>query len=296
MLSIFMFQFNPMVKLSFLTLLLLSCNQPVLKKVFAFPKSLKENSGIEVTSKSKLIWTLQDSGNPAELHGVDVNGKIVQTIQITNAKNHDWEDLTSDDLGNLYIGDFGNNNNDRKDLAIYKVDAGALKSKQAAASSKINFYFPEQKDFPPKKSQKFFDLEAFFYYKDNFYLFTKNRSSKFNGETTLYQVPNKPGNHAAKRIGKFTTCDRFGHCAVTSADISPDGKTVALLSPGFVWLFTNYSGTNFFGGKVQQIDLEDFSQKEGLCFSGNKKLLICDEREKMSGGNLYEIDLTERVN
>lgn len=281
-----------MFKIPFLTaLLVFSCSGTSLKKVFSFPKSLKENSGIEVTSKSKLIWTLQDSGNPPEIYGVDVTGKIAQTIQITNAKNNDWEDLTSDEAGNLYIGDFGNNDNDRKNLAIYKVDAASFKSKQAAVSSKITFYYPEQKQFPPKKSQMFFDVEAFFFYKDNFYLFTKNRSSKFTGETTLYQVPNKSGYHAAKRIGKFTTCDGFSHCAVTSADISPDGKTVAILSSSFVWLFTNFQGVNFLGGKTQQIDLEDFSQKEGLCFSGNNKLLISDEKKKSSGGNLYELDL-----
>jgi len=288
-----MIQFNAMLKISLVLLLLISLGQPVLKKVFSLPKSIKESSGIEVTSKSKLVWTLQDSGNPAEIYGIDVNGKIAQTIQITNAKNNDWEDLTSDDLGNLYIGDFGNNENDRKNLAIYKIDAASLQNKQATVSSKINFHYPEQTEFPPKKSQMLFDVEAFFFYKDNFYLFTKNRSSKFTGETTLYQVPNKAGNHAAKRIGKFTTCDGFSHCAVTAADISPDGKTVALLSSSFVWLFTNYKTVNFLGGKAQQIDLEDFSQKEGLCFSGNNKLLISDEKKKSNGGNLYEIDLSK---
>lgn len=274
-------------------LLLISCNPPALKKVFALPKSLKENSAIEVANHSKLIWTLQDSGNAAEIYGIDVTGKLVQTVRIGNANNNDWEDLTSDDLGNLYIGDFGNNDNDRKNLSIYKVDAVALKNKKAAVSSKITFYYPEQRDFPPKKSQMLFDAEAFFYHKGNFYLFTKNRSSKFTGETTMYQIPNKAGNHAAKRIGKFTTCDGFSHCAITSADISPDGKIVALLSSSYVWLFTEFKGIDFLGGKVKQIDLEDFSQKEGLCFSGNGKLLITDERKKSSGGNLYELALAK---
>lgn len=282
-----------MLKIPFLAMLLLfSCSQPILKKLFSLPGSLKENSGIEITAKSKLIWTLQDSGNPAEIYGIDANGKIAQTIQITNAKNNDWEDLTSDEAGNLYIGDFGNNDNERKNLAIYKIDASALNKKQAA-SSKISFYYPEQTEFPPKKSKMIFDVEAFFFYKDNFYLFTKNRSAKFNGETTLYQVPNKPGNHAAKRIGKFTTCDKFNHCAITGADISPDGKKVALLTSSFVWLFTGYKTVNFLGGNAQQIDLDDFSQKEGLCFSGNNKLLISDEKKKSSGGNLYEFDLSK---
>lgn len=276
----------------FLLLLFISCSQQeVLKKIFSFPKDLKEVSGIETTEKSKLIWAIQDSGNNAEIYGLDVKGKRVQTIAITNKKNNDWEDMTSDKDGNIYLGDFGNNDNARKDLAIYKVAAADLKNNQAAVSATISFYFPEQKEFPPKKSQLLFDVESFFFFENNFYLFTKNRSSKFNGETTLYQVPNKAGNHAAKRISAFTTCSGFSHCAVTSADISPDGKKVAILTSSYVWIFTNFKGNDFFSGKSQQIDLQNFSQKEGLCFSGNNKLLVCDERKKKNGGDLYELDL-----
>lgn len=273
-------------------LLLLACQkESTIRKIFEMPKKLKENSGIEITPKSKRIWTLQDSGNDAEIYGLDAKGKIVETIAITNVQNHDWEDISSDNAGNLYIGDFGNNDNDRKNLSIYKVDATQLNSESAAVSVKINFYFPEQKAFPPKKSELVYDIESFFVWQDNFYLFTKNRSSKFNGETTLYLVPNKAGNHAAKKIGEFKTCGSYGKCAVTSADISPDGKKVALLTSAYVWIFTGFTGNNIFNGKSLQIDLEHVSQKEGLCFSGNNTLLISDEKKKSSGGNVYELSL-----
>lgn len=294
MLAIFIVQFQAMALHfhHFLSLLLLfSCQkESALTKVFEFPKKLKENSGIEITPKSKLIWTLQDSGNEAEIYGLDAKGKIAQTIAISNAQNNDWEDLSSDAAGNLYIGDFGNNDNDRKNLGIYKLDAAQLQNRQAAVA-KIHFYFPEQKAFPPKKSEMVYDVESFFVWQDYFYLFTKNRSSKFDGETALYLVPNKSGNHAAQKIATFKTCGNYGKCAVTSADISPDGKKVALLTSGYVWLFTGFKGNNIFGGKSMPIDLGHVSQKEGLCFSGNNKLLIADEKKKNSGGNLYALNL-----
>ena len=40
----------------------------------------------------------------------------------TNALNIDWEDLTSDSIGNIYIGDFGDNKKERKTYVIYKVN------------------------------------------------------------------------------------------------------------------------------------------------------------------------------
>jgi hypothetical protein len=159
-----------------------------------------------------------------------IKGNIVQTIAISNAENKDWEDLTSDADGNLYIGDFGNNSNERRDLSLYKIDASDLVNTSVNVSQKTSFYFPEQKELPPKKSNRIFDVEAFFISENHFYLFTKNRSAKFDGTTLLYEVPNLAGNHAAKLLGTFKTCESFNNCAITSANISPDGTKVALLS------------------------------------------------------------------
>jgi len=69
-----------------------------------------------------------------------------------------------------------------------------------------------------------------------FYLFTKNRSSEFDGTTLMYGIPNIAGNHAAKLMGSFKSCGDFRNCAITSADISPDGKKSycsAAATPGF---------------------------------------------------------------
>ena len=276
-------------------LLLLCCSskESGLQKIFSFPKSLKEVSGIEVDRNSSLIWVVQDKGNAPSIYALDNSGKIAQTININTVQNNDWEDLSSDNLGNLYIGDFGNNDNLRRDLSIYKIDASVLKNTNADVSQKTTFYFPEQKEFPPKKSQRIFDVESFFVFGDHFYLFTKNRSSKFDGTTMLYEVPNLSGNFAAKLIGQFKTCAIFKQCAITSAAISPNGKTVALLTSNSVWLFSEFPSNQFLSGKSRQIDLQDFSQKEGLCFKSNSKLLICDEKVKKSGGNVYELNLAD---
>lgn len=284
--------FSKTIKVFLASAVFISCatsSQEVIQELFSLPKKIKESSAVEVTEKSNLIWTLEDSGNKPLLFALDKKGEIVNTVEITNAKNIDWEDLTSDKDGNLYIGDFGNNDNERKDLSIYKINAADLTRKQASAAERIAFFFPEQAQFPPKKSERFYDVESFFLFEDNFYLFTKNRSSKFDGTTLLYQVPNKAGNHPAKLLSSFKTCDNFNHCAVTSADISPDGKKVALLSSDKVWIFTDFTSNNFLSGKVEQIDLKNFTQKEGICFVGNDKLYITDEKDKKTGGKLYQL-------
>lgn len=254
---------------------------------------LKEASAIEVTSQSDLGWVIEDSGNKNVVYGLNAKGEIAQAILVENAANVDWEDLASDENGNLYIGDFGNNDNKRKDLCIYKIDAASLKNSTAEASYKVSFYYPDQKEFPPKKSELFYDSESFFEYKGNFYIFSKNRSKGFDGTVLVYKVPNKPGNHAAEFLGQFISCDSYQKCAITAADISPDGKKIALLSSNKVWILSNYKGDDFLKGKMEMFELNDVTQKEGICFKDDKTLLIVDEKSKKTGGNLYEIKLAD---
>jgi len=252
---------------------------------------LKEASAIEVTKNSDLAWVIQDSGNKNVVYGLNSKGEIAHEILVENAKNIDWEDLTSDDSGNLYIGDFGNNDNERRDLCIYKIDASSLQKNTANATSKISFYYPNQKEFPPKKSELIYDSESFFEYQGNFYIFSKNRSKGFDGTVMVYKVPNKAGNHEAQFLGQFISCDSYQKCAITSADINPDGKKIVLLSSNKVWVLSDYQGDDFLKGKMEMFELNDVTQKEGICFKDDKTLLIVDEKDKKTGGNLYEIKL-----
>ncbi|WP_243389575.1 hypothetical protein [Flavobacterium cyanobacteriorum] len=99
-------------------LLTLACTagSGILIRVAALP--LSEVSGIEYTGNA--LWAIEDSGNKNILYRLSDAGEITAQIAIA-CKNKDWEDITSDTEGNLYIGDFGNNDNDRDDLAIYKI-------------------------------------------------------------------------------------------------------------------------------------------------------------------------------
>ena len=272
----------------------LSCQQDSnsLEKLYSLPNKLKEVSGITYSSETNLLWTLEDSGNANAIYGLNFqNGKIEKTITIENTENIDWEDITKDKNGNLYIGDFGNNDNERKDLCIYKIDKKSLNSESAVQAYKVSFAYPEQKDFPPKKSAMFYDVEGFFEFKNNFYLFTKNRSKGFDGTAFLYKIPNTPGVHQAVLMGEFKTCDDYNHCAITSATISPDESKVAILTHDKIFLFENFKDDNFLNGTKTILELNHFSQKEAVCFNDNDHLFIADERTKSIGRNVYNVSI-----
>ncbi len=275
---------------SFFTILLfISCqNFGQLKFLADLPKTLKEVSGVESARNSNLIWMINDGGNRSKLFAISKNGKIKREVFI-KTKNHDWEDLTSDEKGNIYIGDFGNNLSKRKNLKILKIKKKHL-NKKSTEVVKIEFKYENQKKFPPKNKKLYFDAEAFFYFNNYIYIFTKSRVKNKYGKTFLYKLPAKKGKHIAKLIGEFENCNDL-ECWITSADISDDGKKVALLSQKNILIFSDFKEDNFLSGKVKTIELEHKTQKEGICFKDNTTVLITDEKAHGDGGNLYELKL-----
>ncbi|MBT8253214.1 MAG: hypothetical protein HKN00_04595 [Flavobacteriaceae bacterium] len=275
--------------IAFLILSSMSCDTGNLTLIADLPNALAEVSGMECQNDSSEVWMLNDSGNKAKLYRLDRRGTIKHEIKI-DAKNHDWEDLTTDNEGNLYIGDFGNNLSKRKNLVILKVNKDDLERFDEVAVERISFKYPNQSKFPPKKKQMYFDSEAFLYFNDSLYIFTKSRVRGNFGRTDLYKVPAKRGQHIATYIDSFTTCEDLD-CWITAADISDDGGKVVLLTPKSAWLFTEFKGDNFFSGRIEELPFNHRSQKESLCFKTNNMLYIADERANGSGGNLYEFNL-----
>ncbi len=277
-----------------ISIALIACQQQSsndLKELYSLPKKLKEVSGITYFAKNNLLYTLEDSGNKNAIYALNSEGKLDKTITITNATNVDWEDITKDKNDNIYIGDFGNNDNERRDLCIYKVNKNELNKDLAVAEYKVSFSYPEQTEFPPKKKELFYDVEGFFEHENYFYLFTKNRSKNFDGTAFIYKIPNASGTQKAIKIGEFKTCDNYNHCVLTSATISPDGKKVVLLSHDKIVLLKDFKGDLFHKGTQTEIKLNHFSQKEAVVFKDNNTLLIADEKTNKVGGNMYEFKL-----
>lgn len=256
-------------------LLLSSCDTGKLTVVANLPTHLKEVSACETTSNSDLIWVIEDAGNDNRLYGLNSQGTLIKDVTILNSENDDWEDLTSDEKGTIYIGDFGNNSEKRKVFTIYKVlNPESITGKVAA--EKINFTLP--------KGTKSEDFEAFFIYQDTFYVFSKETKT-----CEVLKVPNEVGNHTAVLLTAFEFKGK--HNRVTSADISDDGKTVVLLNHDKVWKLTNYEYDKFFEGTIESLDFGHDSQKEGVCFDSKNKILITDENKGAMGSNIYSFEL-----
>lgn len=272
-------------------LLLAGCRPKDSLKVEAkLPKRINECSGM-TTLDGKTLWVIEDGGNKDVLYGLDLKGKVQREFKVSNAKNKDWEALTKDSLGNLYIGDFGNNGNRRKDLVIHKLPNPLLEKGDKIPARSIAFRYPDQKAFPPPFDNRRFDSEAFFHFGDRLFIITKNRSDPFDGTAHVYSIPDSIGTYTARKEFQFKTCEKRSRCRVTDAALSPDGNRLAMLGYGTLWVFEDFREKGFGKGPTLTIDLEARTQLEAICFIDNQRLYLADERVFQSGGNLYLVPL-----
>ncbi|MFZ7114615.1 MAG: T9SS type A sorting domain-containing protein [Bacteroidota bacterium] len=252
----------------------------------SLPSVLTECSGLDFNGNSS-FWTHNDSWGDNHLYRISLTGNLQQTITIDGATNRNWEDITHDQNRDyLFIGDFGNNANDRTNLRIYKIPYPNSSTTSIAAEI-IEFTYSDQVDFPSAWMN--FDVEAFFHFNNRLYLFTKADGSAV-GYTKMYSLSQNAGQKVANLVDSFYTNDR-----TTSASISPDGRSMILMSNSRIHIFTNFSGVDFFNGQHTQLNISgSWTQKEGICFTSNNEVHLTDENTG-SGNNLYYLNLSNYI-
>lgn len=264
--------------------------EDTLKTEFSLPKKLKEVSGIVISQDQKTIWAIEDAGNKNVVYGLNRQGELMTDVLVENTENNDWEDITKDAAGNIYIGDFGNNDNDRQNLSILKLDLKTDSQATTKVTQTTKFRYEGQTEFPPKKSNLLYDCEAFVEKDGSFYLFTKNRSKGFDGTFLVFQIPNKEGDFEAKLVGKLKLEGSYSDAAITSASINSKNEIV-LLTHKNIHVLSGFTPNDFNSAKIQKISLDHNSQKEAVVFVDDKTLLIADEKDKNTGGNVYQFSL-----
>ncbi|MCB2376003.1 hypothetical protein LGH70_00305 [Hymenobacter sp. BT635] len=240
------------------------------KQVGRLNKSeVAESSGLEIANSTGDLWTHADGGNTAKLYKITQQGDLLQTLELEPLLNIDWEDLTRDDDNHMFIGDFGNNQNKRRNLAIYRLGGPTLQDIDT-----IRFKYADQRLFPPKKPQRNFDCEAFFYHQDSLHLFTKNRGE--GNWLKQYVLPARPGTHTARLVDSVQI-----NTWITAADISPNGRTVALLGYGHVYLIDVAPGRKLFDGAKSCLPIPSSGQAEALVFVNDHDFVFSNEKGKI---------------
>lgn len=246
-----------------------------------------EPSGIVVSpSHEGVFWVHGDSGTPAALFSVLDDGKVTGRLDVQGASNVDWEDITLDDHGRLWIGDIGNNHSVRDDLRVYRVSepSSVEAEMKAQVEVEIPFEYPDQE--PDVKN---WDSESLVFAKGSLYLLTKHRADT---RTVLYRFPTLETSSEPVQLERVAEmdvggADRSYGGMTTAADVSPDGKHLAILTYHALFVLEiPAEGPNLLGETVSVIDFNqaDTAQCEALAWMDNDTIRFSNE-----GGKLFTV-------
>lgn len=237
-------------------------------------QDVKETSGL--VNLNGEIWTHNDSGDDPILYQINTsNGNIIRTVEIVNATNEDWEDITADE-NFVYIGDVGNNYGDRTDLKIYKVSRAAIEASDEVFAELIHYYYSDQTSWEPNHNNHNFDCEAMVSFGNNLYLFSKNW---VNHETRCYQLSKQAGFHVAEYQSTFDI-----DCLVTGGEMLLSPNRLILIgynSSGgsYTRIFEGFNGADFFTGSNTKLIWTSLTQIEGVCESNEtNKIYVSSEK------------------
>lgn len=267
-----------------------------IKEKYSLPETVSETSGL-LFFNGKLI-TQNDSGDAANLYEIDtITGNISRTVNITNATNVDWEDITQDETY-IYIADFGNNSSgNRKDLKIYRVLKTDYLNNTSITSETITFSYEDQTDFTSQPNSTNFDAEAISVYKEQLVIFTKNWK---DNTVNAYTIPKSIGNHTAKKVSSYNSNGLITGSTYNKDDDSflLSGYTNPSGSPFLIHVKVNgITNDDIFSGEIERTDINSSisaSQIEGIALISDKKYFL--SREKVNTVfNGFPIVLTQKL-
>ncbi|MCA1713812.1 MAG: hypothetical protein LC715_01330 [Gammaproteobacteria bacterium] len=207
---------------------------------------LDEISGLAASRRhDNLLWLIEDGGNPARLHAVSRRGRKRATFALAGATTTDWEDLAAFELDGrayLLVADTGDNGGLRRTLQLHVVaEPSRLSGGILKPAWSIAFRWPD--------GARDCEAVAVDAARGQILLISKKRQPP-----ELFVLPLRPRSpsvHTARALGRLLRAPRADadeqrvdparariHSQVTAADLSPDGRTLAVLTYRQVLLYS----------------------------------------------------------
>ena len=239
---------------------------------------LGEISGLAASHVHEdVLWVINDGGNPAEIFAINRRGRLLARYDVRGARNIDWEDLASFDLDGrhyLLVADTGDNGGKRRNFVLHVFEEPkVLRNGTLKPAWSIRARWA---DGPRDCEAVAVDAAA-----GKVLLVSKKRKPP-----ELFALP------LADPHGEWREARRIGRLAgvpeadvelqrsdpqlarlspqVTAADLSPDGRTLAVLTYGSVLFYRRQPGEDWGQAVARPPEAHDvplIPQAEALAWS-----------------------------
>jgi len=232
---------------------------------------ITESSGLGWSRENEnILWTHNDSGNKPRIFAINLEGTHVAEYKI-DGKQIDWEDMAvfkTERDSYLLIADVGDNEAKRKSCMLYMVREPKLKKNPTfgkvdtlKAESAIEFTY----DAGPHNCEAV-GVDASTGKTATAILISKSEGGTCKVFELALPLRREKGPFVAKQVATLTVP------AVTSMDISLDGKRAIVLTKGDAYEYTRAAGQTWaqaFATKARVLEMPLRRQGETICYGAD---------------------------
>jgi len=187
---------------------------------------ITESSGVVASRKYPgVFWTHNDGGGARRqvLFAMTREGHHLGAFAVRDVVIGDWEDIAIDDDGHLYIGDIGNNDGVRREIAVHQIDEPDPK----AGATVLRLKQTWRLSFPGKP----FDSETLLIWRGRGFVVSKVTD---DAPAQIFSFPLQATNQPIPL--ELLTTTRI-ESPVAGGDISPDGRLLALVAKSGAFIY-----------------------------------------------------------
>lgn len=220
---------------------------------------LNEISGLAASPQHEdVLWLIDDGGNPPRLFAISTSGRRLATFRIEGVPKTDWEDIAAFELDGkryLLIADTGDNGGLRRTLQLHVIEEPAtLENARLKPAWSITFRWPDG----PRDCEAVAVDAA----RGQILLVSKKREPP-----ELFALPLRPRNAdriTALPVGPLADIPKPDaewakqsprrarlDGQVTAASVSPDGRTLAVMTYRYLLLYPRKSGQRWVSAIAQ---------------------------------------------
>ncbi|HXI53107.1 MAG TPA: hypothetical protein VNH84_16440 [Candidatus Saccharimonadales bacterium] len=187
---------------------------------------LSESSGVAASRRFPgIFWTHNDGGGGHKqiLFAITREGKTMAEFVVADVTLVDWEDIAIDAEGHLFVGDLGNNDLKRRELRVVQIAEPDPKS--------LSRFAPAQRTWTLRFPDQPFDCESLFIWDKHGYVVSKVFK---DARAQIFRFPLQGETNTLVLEWVATT---KVDSPVTGADISPDGRLLALVAKSGAFVY-----------------------------------------------------------
>lgn len=247
-----------------------------------------ESSGLSASECQDVLWTHNDAGNDALIFALGLTGKHLGTWKVEGAQSVDWESIATHRGENgecsLLIGDFGDNDESRREVAIYRVPEPAVSAEAASSGAARPLMTAKAELMKYTYADGSQNAETILVHPQSgdIYIVTKEKS----GPAAVHRIKQQYGSSEILKTEKVASVSvpSTPEGLITGGSFSPDGTRLMLCDTKGGYEFVLPAGStnidDIWKQKPVPVNVGDRKQGEGVSYGRDGVTLYASSEKK----------------